>query len=206
MSKMKKWVEKHQKSITLAIGIALLLGVFILVDLKEERNPSFVESESDKKVAVGGSEEVDPEENSSGEVVVHVAGAVKHPGVYTLDGKARVHMAVEEAEPLNEADLDALNLAARLTDGEKIIVPKKGEHTQADHVNTAAGESEAAKININTADKEMLMQLSGIGEKRAEDIIKYRESNGGFAKIEDLQEVSGIGEKTFENLKDGITV
>ena len=142
-------------------------------------------------------------------IVVHVAGAVEKPGVYEMQEGERIYQAIEKAMPKAEADINLLNLASRLSDGQKIVVPKKGEGLPS--VSTSqgvapAGEGNAEKISLNQATKEELKTLPSIGDKRADDIIAYRESHGGFKKIEDLKEVSGIGEKTYDKLKDKVSL
>lgn len=138
-------------------------------------------------------------------VKVHVSGAVARPGVYELPTGARVIEAVEEAGPLPEADLDALNLAAPLMDGQKIPVPRKGE---AARLPAAAGGGSPAGtlININTASAAELEALPGIGPSLAQRIVAYREEHGPFRTIEDIKNVSGIGEGRFAQIKDLITV
>ncbi|MBC7247844.1 MAG: helix-hairpin-helix domain-containing protein [Actinobacteria bacterium] len=137
-------------------------------------------------------------------LTVHVAGAVARPGVVRLQEGARVLDAVEGAGgPLPEADLDALNLAQPVQDGQKISVPRKGENggsTQGE------GGKSSGKVNINTADADELEKLPGIGPTLAERIVSYRENNGGFRSVEDLKKVSGIGEKKFAELRDLVEI
>lgn len=142
-------------------------------------------------------------------IVVHVAGAVEKPGVYEMHEGERTYQAVEKAIPKAEADINLLNLASHLSDGQKIIVPKKGESLPSELLGQGAlptGEGNTDKISLNQATKEELKQLPSIGDKRADDIIAYRESHGGFKKIEELKEVSGIGEKTYDKLKDKVSL
>lgn len=142
-------------------------------------------------------------------IVVHVAGAVEKPGVYEMQEGERIYQAIEKASPKAEADINLLNLASRLSDGQKIIVPKKGESLPSESLGQGAlptGEGNTDKISLNQATKEELKQLPSIGDKRADDIIAYRESHGGFKKIEELKEVSGIGEKTYDKLKDKVSL
>ncbi len=137
-------------------------------------------------------------------VQVYVKGEVKNPGVYELEVTERVHDAVEKAGgALETGDVSALDLARFLEDGETIYVPPLNK------VDSSAGEQAAYsgdKININTASKEKLMTLEGIGESLAGRIAAYREKNGKFGDIHDIMNVSGIGEKKFENIKDSICV
>lgn len=142
-----------------------------------------------------------------GEVVVHVGGEVNEPGLYTMPAGSRVADAVEEAGgALPDADLDLLNLARTLTDGERVLVGVPEEETPGGG-GAAAGGGEGTAVNINTAGEEELRSLPGIGEKKARQIIDHRESIGGsFATVEDLLGVDGIAEKTLENLRPHVTV
>jgi len=143
----------------------------------------------------------------SAEVKVHVAGAVQNPGVYGLSPESRVEDAVAVAGGFAEgADESALNLAAFVLDGQKITVPMEGETAAADTSDLQNAVTADGRININTATKEELMRLPGIGEVRANSIVQYREAHGGFRTVEELGKVSGIGAKTFEAIKDGVCV
>lgn len=148
--------------------------------------------------------------SASGEVVVHVTGAVDAPGVYTLPANARVDDAVRAAGATAEADLSQLNLAQKLADGQKITVPAVGTNAGTNGAAAATAstnsDSSGALVNINTATLEELETLPSIGEVRAQAIITYRETNGGFRTIDDIKEVSGIGEKIFADISPYITV
>lgn len=142
------------------------------------------------------------------EVIVHVAGAVARPGVYTMPGGSRVGDAVQEAGgPLRKAVLDGLNLARPLTDGEQVVVPDRtsvnapaaGGGVAA--VPGAGGATPpAATVNLNQATVADLETLPGIGPVTAQAIVDYRDSVGGFKAVSELRDVSGIGEKTFQAL------
>ncbi len=139
-------------------------------------------------------------------LTVHVAGAVARPGVVRLEEGARVMDAVEGAGgPLPEADLDALNLAQAVQDGQKITVPRRGEDG-AGNATQGGGSKASGKVNINTADAAELERLPGIGPTLAERILAYRERNGGFKSIEELKKVSGIGDKKFGELRDLVEI
>jgi len=142
-------------------------------------------------------------------IKVYVTGEVKHPDVYELDTDSIVKDAIEKAGGTTEkADLIAINLAKRLSDGEQVIVPSK-EQTAVNGTGNAqisgSNSAKSKKININTASKEELMNLPGIGDVKAQAIIDYRTKNGPFKDIHEIVNVSGIGEKTFEKIKDLIT-
>ncbi len=151
-------------------------------------------------------------------VIIHIAGAVKNPGVYQLKSTDRIVDAVKIAGgETEEANLDVINLAALLKDGQKIIVPYKtysetGEEIMPNTFNHTASvyssspASTSAKININTANANLLQTLPGIGPVLSERIIDYRNQNGLFGVIDEIKDVSGIGEKKYEGIKDLICV
>jgi len=144
-------------------------------------------------------------------LIVHVCGAVKNPGVLELKEGDRVIDAIAlGGGATEEANPDSLNLAAKLIDGQKIYVPKKGEQVSAAMTGSAAGGSSpevaAAPININVATAQELDSLPGVGEVLAQRIIEYRESKGSYKSIGDLRNVEGIGPKKFEHLKDKVTI
>jgi competence protein ComEA len=136
---------------------------------------------------------------------VYVSGAVHHPDVYTLAQDSIVKDAVEAAGgPTEEADLERINLALPVTDGQQVHVPRQGEDNPP--VQAPSGQPVAGgKVNINTADSAALEALPGIGPALAQRIIDYRQTQGQFERIEDVMEVSGIGEAIFEGIQDLIT-
>lgn len=142
-------------------------------------------------------------------VVVHVAGAVTHPGVVELSVGARVIDAIEAVGGgLPEADLDRLNLAAKLADGQRVLVQRVGDPTVADTGTAASGPGEApgGPLNLNTATAAQLDGLPGIGPALAGAIIDERARRGSFRSVNELREVRGIGEKRFADLRDRVTV
>lgn len=145
--------------------------------------------------------------------VVHVCGEVANPGIYELPAGSRIYEAVKAAGGFTEnAEEESVNLASPIEDGVQIRIYSKDEaETLAAGAAPfdgfeASGEGKEPVVNLNTATKEELMTLSGIGESRAEDIIRYREENGGFQNIEDIMKVSGIKDAAFQKIKDRITV
>ena len=161
----------------------------------------------------GAADSAAAQSTSAPTVYVHICGAVERPGVYQVEEGSRVFQVVEEAGGfLEEAAPDYLNMADAVSDGMKLVVPYADEleagQAYGETGQAAAGvfASGPAKININTADKAALMTLKGIGESRAEDIIRYREQTGGFQMIEDIMNVSGIKDASFEKIRDDITV
>ena len=133
-------------------------------------------------------------------VVIHVDGAVAHPGVYTLMGDpVRMCDAVDAAGGLTEdADTSTINLAAPIVDGSKVHIPSGGE---LDTPSDAYGDASSGLVNINAADVDALMELPGVGEATARAIIENREQLGPFTSVDDLLRVSGIGEKKLERIR-----
>lgn len=166
-------------------------------------------SEASSQSKTEGSEKV------KSKVTVDVKGAVVNPGVYTLKAGARVTDVIQEAGGMTEdADAKSVNLAASLSDEEVIYVANKDENvsvldqTGTGQVSDKGGQavSKDGKINLNTATSEQLQTISGIGAKRTEDIIAYRESHGGFQSVDDLKNVSGIGDKTLDKIRESLYV
>ncbi|MBC5687446.1 helix-hairpin-helix domain-containing protein [Mediterraneibacter sp. NSJ-55] len=176
----------------------------------EEKDGDTVDKQDEKEEKSAGQEE--------DTAFVYVCGAVISPGVYELDSSARIYEAIACAGGVTEeAAQEALNQARKVVDGERIYVPTKEELADgtfediasADGVVEEPGGSDngvQGKININTAGLEELKTLSGIGDAKAQSIIRYREENGAFQNIEDVMKVEGIKEGVFNKIKDEITV
>lgn len=147
-------------------------------------------------------------ERQPGTVTVDVGGAVWKPGVYELRKGSRVEEALARARPRANADLDQINRARVLRDGEKVLVPEKrkkgyaGEGAKAVH-REGMGEG---LLDLNTASRKELQSLPGIGPMRADAIVLFRETHGYFSKVEDLLKVSGIGESIYDAMKNRVRV
>ena len=147
-----------------------------------------------------------------GRVTVHVAGAVRRPGLYRLGAGARVDDALRRAGgPRPRADLTAVNLAAKLEDGRQVLVPERGADPRASSVPAgaaggAAAAAPAQPVNLNTATLEQLDTLDGVGPGIAKRILDYRQQHGGFTRVEQLGEVPGIGPKRLATLTPLVTV
>ncbi|MGX7203752.1 helix-hairpin-helix domain-containing protein [Enterococcus pingfangensis] len=195
---MRAYLKKYPYLIVLPLIAAIAAWFLFKNEPEEEVDPMIFATSSSQET-----------KQSSQEWYVDVKGAVKKGGMYQIAQGMRLMDAIELAGGFTaEADQNQINFSKLLADQEIIYVPKIGEEIPTIHetdLNKTAQEAEE-KININTADSNELQQLSGIGEKRAADIVKYREENGSFRAVEDLTKVSGIGEKTLENLKDSITI
>lgn len=145
-------------------------------------------------------------DSGSERLVVDVAGAVRHPGVYRVAG-GRVVDAVRRAGGARPgADLAAINLAAKLADGQQIVVPARPAAgvTGAGATTGGGAAASGAKISLGSATPEQLDTLDGVGQVTAQKILDYRQKHGGFRSAEDLMQIPGIGEKTFEALKDKV--
>ena len=151
--------------------------------------------------------EIEKAPEESEEIMVHISGAVNSPGILRLDSSKRVVDALDLAGGArDDADLDRVNLAARLHDEEKIYIPKVGEvqENMTTLVSSPSSSGPASKININSADLSELTKIPGVGEKTAQKILDYR-ANNSFSSIEDIKNVPGIGDKKFESMKDYIS-
>jgi competence protein ComEA len=188
-----------------AVGVALLLVGARWIRSSGEATPAqggiSYASGTASPGSGSGAFEVDPQ--GGGDVVVDVVGAVGEPGVYRLPGGSRVNDAVQRAGGATaKANVEAINLAARLTDGQQIVVPAK--------VATAAGAAlpagtgtatDAGPISLGTATLEQLDTIEGIGPVTAQNIIDFRDQHGGVSSIDQLDEISGIGPATMEALR-----
>ncbi len=208
MKKIKKhnrrWYMAAIKYVLGAIAV-IIIGVMYSCERATdtvEINTSSYENNETTEVA-----DHSTEATSFNVICVHVTGYVHNPGVYQLREGSRVYEAVEIAGGFtDEADTEFLNLASVLQDGQQIHVYSKSESVTAQTTYYSSGTDASGNvlININTASKEQLMTLPGIGESRADSIIDYREENGGFSSIEDIMNVSGIKEAAFKKIKDYI--
>lgn len=145
------------------------------------------------------------EETEATQICVYVCGQVQAPGVYYLDAGSRICDAVSAAGGcLDTADTCAVNQAERLVDGSRIYIPQEGETA----VSISTGDIPQADglVHLNRADKETLMTLPGIGETKADAILEYRDSHGGFTKKEELMDIPGIKDGVFRKIEDYITV
>jgi competence protein ComEA len=135
---------------------------------------------------------------TAGPLLVHVVGAVAHPGVYELAAGDRARDAVEAAGGATKrAVLEGLNLAAPVADGEQVVVPVKGQASRA-----AATSSKPATVRLNQADEAALDTLPGVGPATAQRIIAWRDEHGPFRSVEDLLDVPGIGESKLGAMRD----
>jgi competence protein ComEA len=146
-----------------------------------------------------------PGSRAGAKLYVHVAGRVRRPGLYRLAPGARVASAIDLAGgAARRADLTKVNLAARLEDGQQIVVPRIGAAPAAVAGDVSAGRTTGAKVSLGSATAEQLDGLDGIGPTLAKRIVQYRDAHGGFRSVGQLRDVEGIGEKRFETLRKGV--
>jgi competence protein ComEA len=178
-----------------AVGVALLL---VGARAIRSRDPGPAAAGAGAARPASGTFEVSPE--GGGDVVVHVAGAVRRPGVYRLPAGSRVTDAVERAGGgTGRASLDTVNLAARLADGQQVVVPELAPGGGA--VATASSTGTEGPISLGSATVEQLDTIEGIGPVTAQDIVGFRDQHGGLSSIEQLDQISGIGPATMEALR-----
>ena len=223
---METWIEKIKelKVLFSLIGVGLLIAAFFLfwpksspeapdslasqLELLEQETP--IEESSTKlpsQAKEGKTEASGPEK-----IMVDVKGAIRQAGVYELPAGSRVYDAIQKAGGLtDQANSQSVNLAQKLEDESIVYVAKNGEEIApvlSPNAGATATESKSkdGKVNLNTATEADLQTISGIGQKRAQDILAYREEKGKFQTVDDLKNVSGIGQKTLEKLKEHVTV
>lgn len=175
-----------------AVAVALLLVGARAIRGEEASEPSIATA------AGGGGRASFSVGGASGDLVVHVAGAVRRPGVYRMPAGSRVDDAVARAGgETPRAWPDAINLAARLADGQQVVVPERLPGGAA----TAAAAGEEGPISLGTATVEQLEEIEGIGPVTAADIVAFRDEHGGLSSIDQLDQVPGIGPATMESLR-----
>jgi competence protein ComEA len=188
-----------------AVGVALLL-----VGARWVRSAS---AEAGREGGVTTAAAVDDEGGSGesfvvvpggGDVVVHVAGAVRDPGVYRFPTGSRVADAVDRAGgATGAAAVDGINLAARLADGQQVVMPSRAAGSGT-AVGTASGAASEGPISLGTATVEQLDTIEGIGPVTAQEIVEFRDESGGVSSVEDLDEISGIGPATMDALRGAL--
>lgn len=195
--------KREQLILISVVVIILLISLFNFLKKDKEDTANTDIIIEDYFSELKETEEDDSEE--AHEIMVHISGQVYNPGVVVLESGARLIDAVNLAGGLKkDADLDKINLAKKLSDEEKIYIPKIGEE-YVEVTESGGSKDSSGKIDINTCSKEELLALPGIGEVLADRIIDYREKSK-FKSIEDIMNVSGIGKGRFEDIKDLIIV
>ena len=213
IEKLKKYANKMK--IAIVVILLACAGILYSCNFKTDvNNIQFATLESNSEYATGevatisisNSKAIEPNTELA-KICVSVCGCVISPGVYELYENMRVYQAIEMAGGMTDnANYNFLNMAEYLIDGQKIYVPDMNENLSNQVSLQALDNSSSTLININSATKEQLMTLPGIGESRANDIITYRTTNNKFDTIEDIKKVSGIKDAAFNKIKDLIVV
>ncbi|HFI0702445.1 TPA: helix-hairpin-helix domain-containing protein [Streptococcus suis] len=219
MDTIKTYIEmlkEYKWQIALPAAAGLLLTTFLIFSQPAKSDqtgltdfPQIEQTSSSSELVEETSTKVSEEPS---QLVVDVKGAVAKPGLYTLEEGSRANDAVEAAGGLtSQADPKSINLAQKLSDEAVVYVASKDENISVVASTTASSAispegKNTSLVNLNTATEADLQTISGIGAKRAADIIAYREANGGFKSVDDLNNVSGIGDKTMESIRPYVTV
>lgn len=219
MDTIKTYIEmlkEYKWQIALPAVAGLLMATFLIFSQPAKSDQTGLTDFSQTAQTSSSSDLVEETSTEASEepsqLVVDVKGAVAKPGLYTLEAGARVNDAVEAAGGLtSQADPKSVNLAQKLSDEAVVYVASKDENISVVASTTASSamsqdEKNTTLVNLNTATEADLQTISGIGAKRATDIIAYREANGGFKSVDDLNNVSGIGDKTMESIRPYVTV
>ena len=232
-------IKKIDKDYVIIGVIVIAVIIFMIINLGKIKE--FENKDNDKMTNVESSINTDndkSEENkeqkddnskeqivNGGGIFVHIDGYINNPGVYEIKENDRIKTLIDKAGGFKEGySIKNINLAAKLSDGDKIYIPSvseekvsennnnnninssgKGQNVKTDRNNVSVMKNNS-KININTANISELKQITGIGESTANKIIDYRENVGKFKKIEDIKEVKGIGDVKYESLKNKITI
>lgn len=204
----KKWLLLGSGA-SIVILITLLVGIYLMVNKEPQVDTTMWEETSLTTTAEVATDAT--KERAETMIYVDIKGALKVPGIYQLKTQQRIWDALALAGGVSEeADTAQVNYAQKVKDQMIIYVPKKGE-AMAQSLETLqesvpAQQNQEEKINLNTATEAELQTISGIGAKKAQEIIRFRDEQGPFKTVEELKNVPGIGEKTVERLKDMLTV
>ena len=193
----------HQKILAAGSAVAILAGGIFYYHSSQNETID-LQNEIVYEDQTSAVEYIEPENT----IVVYITGAVQNPGVIDIPEDSRVIDAVNAAGGLtSSADLEAINMAQRVKDGQHVTVPEISSNENDNRIASKKSTStqKNSLVNINTADESELISLPGIGPATAKKIIDYRENNGAFIEIEDIKKVRGIGQSKFENMKDFIT-
>ncbi|EGO7849927.1 helix-hairpin-helix domain-containing protein [Enterococcus faecalis] len=204
----KKWLLLGS-GVSIVILITLLVGIYLMVNKEPRVDTTMWEETSLTTTAEVATDAT--KERAETMIYVDIKGAVKVPGIYQLKNQQRIWDALALAGGVSEeADTAQVNYAQKVKDQMIIYVPKKGEPVPQSletlQESAPAQQNQEEKINLNTATEAELQTISGIGAKKAQEIIRFRDEQGPFKTVEELKNVPGIGEKTVERLKDMLTV
>ncbi len=186
-----------------AIGGFIIFVIVAIIFIKKEEDIAIYKNTANYDTFLDSGEEIEEEK-----IYVYIVGAVQKPGIIVAPIESRVFEIIDLAGgSTKDADLNKINLAEIVSDGQKIIIPFVISGDLSKDINKKYySETENSKININTASIAELETLNGIGNAIALNIVTYREKQGKFKKLEDIKNVTGIGESKFNSIKDKITI
>lgn len=221
------WRDKKGQVLKVVVVVILIVtGIFVYMSKnKSSKDIPFENITTEDSNKTGNlkekkaSDDNKPNGNAEDIVICDVSGEVKSPKVCELKNGDRIEDAIKSCGGLTEkADITTVNRAQIVKDGEKIIIPKKGDKSEGSNASAKVNKNKSdsnkgngstenkGKININIASSSELQKLNGVGPALAKNIISYRESKGKFSSIEDLKKVKGIGDKKFSKIKDKICI
>lgn len=220
LDRLEYWRSDSRLGVVILVVVAVIAGVvWYRIGIGGGRDAAAVPKETQSAAPTAGTTAARDAPasvtKSSARIAVHVAGAVTRPGVVELPAGSRVIDAVEAVGgAFADADLDRLNLAAKLADGQRIYVPKVGQSDPgvasdgggSTATGDASGGTSGGKLNLNTATEAQLEDLPGIGPTYAQAIVAERQRRGGFKSVNELRSVRGIGDKRFAELAPLVTV
>ncbi len=204
-------LTKEQLYIVLGVIFVLLIGCMyslfggkeIITKSSPRKNASHFSGQAPQTPSV-----INTEVKPKTSIFVQISGAVERGGLYKLEAGDRMIDLLKLSRPSRDADIDSINLAGTLSDGQKVVVPDKPSMIRSEMPSDPAVKSpgKGPKVNINSADEKELDNLPGIGPVMAKKIISHREDKGRFGAIEDIKNIPGISEKKFEQMKEYISV
>ena len=211
---LEKLLNDKKQSIIMIIIVVVIIILAIYFGLKDFSNYETIESLEDLENNEDFSNQVISNIEQEEKIKVYITGEVNSPGVFELSYGSRIEDAISIAGGITDmANLEKVNLAYKLEDGQKIYIPNRNDKEEIPVLSTENGENvvkgeanNAGKININSADETKLCEIPGIGKTFAKRIVDYRKQNGKFKTLEELKNVSGIGEKKFEAIKEYIEI
>ncbi|MEK5173373.1 MULTISPECIES: helix-hairpin-helix domain-containing protein [Heyndrickxia] len=204
-------IFKQYKFLLVAVGVVVIV-IFLFIGKSQREKLGIHTSDFSAYLEESGQKEDEDEDQKNivdMKIIVDLKGEIVNPGIYEANNGERVQDLITKAGGFSKnADKLKVNLAQKVKDEMVIYVPKIGEEINVSLFDEGVGtiNNSEGKVNINSANKDQLQTIPGIGPSKADAIIEYREQKGEFKKIEDIKNVTGIGEKTYEKLKDSISI
>ena len=209
LEELKEFIENKKNKIKIVAVPVLVIAAVLFFWLNSGSDEIKIDEGNSSAIEEDGVSQQEVNSTQS-HLYVDIGGEVMKPGVYEVSDGTRLFEVIDKAGGLTEdADIDGINRAETVQDGQKIMIGRHGENPDENRDSYSANnvtDSGKGKVNINTADAAALQTIPGIGPSKADRIIEYRESEGKFNEIDDIKNISGIGNKTFESIKEYITV